>query len=201
MPIQLAYAISVPIESVGTTHVEIRLSTRSRRHCHAHLEEGKVVVTVPATMPPSDREDMARRLARRLLGPRGRRISSDAELESRAFELADRYLEGVRPTSIRWVTNQARRWGSCTPATGAIRLSARLQSFPDYVVDSVIIHELAHLLEPTHSPAFRALAGRYPRLMEADAFLSGFEHGRSTALAGSTPAQEPTWDADDVEDA
>jgi predicted metal-dependent hydrolase len=178
MPVQLAYAIYVPIETIGSATVEIRLSTRSRRHCHAHLEEGKVVVTVPATMSPADREEMARQLARRLLVPKGRRITSDADLELRAHELADRYLEGVRPTSIRWVTNQGRRWGSCSPATGRIRLSARLRSFPSFVVDSVIVHELSHLIEPSHSPHFWELARRFPRHKEAEAFLEGFEHGR-----------------------
>jgi predicted metal-dependent hydrolase len=201
MPTQLAYAIHVPIESIGSAKVEIRLSTRSRRYCHAHLEDGKVVVTVPASMSVTEREEMAHRLARRLLIPAGRPIRSDEQLLRRAHDLADRYLDGVRPTSIRWVTNQARRWGSCSPSTGRIRLSSRLQGFPDWVVDSVIVHELAHLIEPSHSPAFRELVARYPRQPEADAFLAGFEHGRANLQAPLAPIPELAWgDEDDVVD-
>lgn len=200
--IQLAYSIPVPLGQTGFAKVEIRVSTRRRKSAQAHLEAGKVVVVVPAAMSVKDREEVAARLALKVLDhSKAKRIGTDRDLERRAHQLGDRYLDGVRPASIRWVENQARRWGSCTPSTGAVRLSTRLQSMPEWVLNAVIVHELAHLLEASHSPAFRELAGRYPRHAEADAYLLGFEHGASTASMPLGPLPEEPWGQDDVEHA
>lgn len=107
------------------------------------------------------------------------RPADPAELEQRAADLARRYLDPVvghpvRPGSVRWVPNQHHRWGSCTPATGRIRLSDTMQGFPAWVVDHVLLHELAHLVEPNHGPRFNALAKSHPRAMEAEGFLTGW---------------------------
>jgi predicted metal-dependent hydrolase len=69
------------------------------------------------------------------------------------------------------VDNQRQRWGSCTPQDGTIRISSRVQGYPGWVVDAVIVHELAHLVEANHSPAFHALADRFPRQERATGFL------------------------------
>ena len=92
-----------------------------------------------------------------------RRKPSDAELMKRARALSDRHLGGLaEPESVRWVDNQQARWGSCTPGDRTIRLSARLQGMPVWVVDYVLVHELAHLLEPGHDAAFWALGRPLP---------------------------------------
>src|SRR5690625_7267627 len=58
--------------------------------------------------------------------------SSAADLVEVAEAMSRRYFEGrLRPTSIRWVTNQnVSRWASTTTSTGDIRISHRLQSVP-----------------------------------------------------------------------
>jgi predicted metal-dependent hydrolase len=94
----------------------------------------------------------------------------EVDLPSRAAVLARRYDLPV-PTSIRWVDNQQHRWGSCTPDDGTIRISSRMAAFPEWVVDGVVVHELAHLAVANHSPAFHALADRYPRMERVAGFL------------------------------
>ena len=101
-----------------------------------------------------------------------------------------RYLDGVVPTSIRWSRSQNKRWGSCTVSTGDVRISDRLRAVPTWVLDAVIVHELAHLLEPTHSPRFRELEHRYPRQKEAECFLEGYVLGLDTGRDEATP---PRW--------
>jgi predicted metal-dependent hydrolase len=92
----------------------------------------------------------------------------------RALELSRRWLDGrAVPVSVRWSTDQNSRWGSCTPGDGTIRLSARLRPFPTWVVDYVLVHELAHLLVADHGPAFQALMARYPKAERARGFLEG----------------------------
>ncbi|NPA31953.1 MAG: M48 family metallopeptidase, partial [Chloroflexi bacterium] len=97
---------------------------------------------------------------------------SDADLEKRARALNRRYFDGrLRWQSIRWSTRQNKRFGSCTPARGTIRISHRLQRVPRWVLDYVLMHELAHLVEPNHSPRFWALVNRYPLAERARGYL------------------------------
>lgn len=160
--------------------VEVRASARRRRTVTAFREQGRLVVVVPARMPREQIPGYVQDLVRRLTARERRRSVSDTQLAARAAELSARYLEGrPTPTSVRWVDNQNSRWGSTTPAHGTIRLSTRLATMPAYVVDAVLVHELAHLLVPGHGPDFRAWEARYPRLAEAQAFLAGYEHARA----------------------
>ncbi len=100
-----------------------------------------------------------------------RKTASDGiDLEWRAGELAVRYRLPT-PDSIRWVTNQEWRWGSCTPAERTIRISSRLVGEPAWVLDYVIVHELAHLRVRGHGAAFWALVNRYPKAERARGFL------------------------------
>ena len=120
------------------------------------------------------------KMVRRVLAGERRRMRSDDQLLARARALAAGYLDGsVSPAAVRWVDNQSRRWGSCTPEDGTIRLSRRLEGMPDYVVDYVLLHELVHLVEPGHGPSFHALMSRYPKRERAEGYLEAMDshHG------------------------
>lgn len=68
---------------------------------------------------------------------------------------------GVAPPPVK-LSNARSQWGSCSRATG-IRLNWRLAMFPLHLVDYVVAHELAHLVEMNHSPAFwRTVERIYP---------------------------------------
>jgi predicted metal-dependent hydrolase len=77
------------------------------------------------------------------------------------------------------------RWGSCSPATGTIRISDRLAGVPGWVLDAVLVHELAHLIHADHSAAFHELANRHPRAADSDVFLAGYSLGLQRAERGS----------------
>jgi predicted metal-dependent hydrolase len=174
--------------------VEVRRSTRRRRSVTAYREDGRTVVVVPQRMSRAEIvpyvEELVGRLAER--ERRGRR--TDAELQARAALLSRRHLEGrAVPTSVRWVGNQRRRWGSCTPADGTIRLSDRLAPMPEHVVDYVLLHELVHLLVADHGPDFERWMRGYPRLLEARAFLAGVDHATGRGLrAEPDDSEAPT---------
>jgi len=155
----------------------------------ASWDDGRIVVLVPSRLGAAERDAVVDELVQRLLRRAPMLHSDDTELEERSAELADRYLDGVRATSVRWVGNQRRRWGSCSPGSGQIRVSDRLRPVPPWVLDAVLVHELAHLLEPTHSRRFRALAARYPRMAEADTFLHGFSVGLEKS--DGSPHEDP----------
>ena len=103
-----------------------------------------------------------------------RQQKSDETLETRARLLNRRYFDGkLTWQSIRYVTNQNKRFGSCTPSQGTIRISHRVSEMPAWVRDYVLVHELAHLVEPNHSRAFWDLVNRYPKTERARGYLIG----------------------------
>lgn len=77
-----------------------------------------------------------------------------------------------------------------------IRLSHRLQVMPSWVVDYVLVHELAHLAEPTHSSRFWRLVDRYPDAARARGYLEGYTAGIKD---GGGPAGEVPGTAGDVD--
>jgi predicted metal-dependent hydrolase len=163
-----------PLKRSSQSRVEVRRSARRRRTVSAYREGDRTVVLLPARMSAAEEERWVGVMLDKLAAQESRRRLGDADLAERAGRLSARYLAGrACPASVRWVTNQNTRWGSCTPAEGSIRLSHRLQGMPDYVVDYVLLHELAHLLVPGHGPDFWALLDAYPRTERARGFLEG----------------------------
>jgi predicted metal-dependent hydrolase len=157
--------------------VRVRRSARRRRTVSAYRDGDAVVVLIPDRFSPDEEREWVATMLTRLANKRGARFRSDEELLERALSLATRYLpRAPRPASVRWVTNQNSRWGSCTPADGTIRLSHRLRPLPDWVIDYVLIHELAHLQEPGHTPAFWRLVEGYPQAQRAQGFLEGIAY-------------------------
>lgn len=182
--------------------VEVRRSARRRRTVSAYRDGDRTIVLLPARMSRADEarwvDVMLARLEAQERRRGGRASRGDAELEARAGELARRYFDGAtKPSSVRWVSNQGARWGSCTPADATIRLSDRLRAAPAWVIDYVLVHELAHLLEPGHGPRFQALVDRYPKAERARGYLLGV-----TAAGGNrVPDGEADGEgADDVVD-
>jgi predicted metal-dependent hydrolase len=179
-------------------NVEIRVSSRRKKTAGAHWEGDRIIVVVPPHLRGVDRDEMVDHLSRRLHRHRPYLHASDVHLEERAEVLGDRYLDGIRPSSIRWSTTQNKRWGSCTLLTREIRISERLRVVPSWVLDAVIAHELAHLIEPNHSPRFKELENRYPRKREADTFLDGYSLGLHMPDDGGTSPGPDTEDDSDI---
>lgn len=147
--------------------VEVVRSARRRKTVQARVVGGVLQVRIPAAMSAAEEQRWVAEMSRRI---ERRHRAQGVDLEARAEALARRHRL-PRPRSVRWVGNQAARWGSCTPGSGEIRISDRLGGFPPWVVDYVLVHELAHLVEPDHSPAFWSLVDRYPKAERAKGFL------------------------------
>jgi hypothetical protein len=147
--------------------IELVRGTRRRKHVEAVLVGDRLRVSFPRWMSISEAQVTAEELAERM---RRRTDSSAIDVAARARRLAREY-EMPRPRSVRWVDNMRQRWGSCTPEDGSIRVSARLAAYPSWVLDYVLVHELAHLLVPSHGPAHDALVDRFPQSERARGFL------------------------------
>ncbi len=153
--------------------VRIIRSARRKRTISARQEGNTLVVYLPTGLSSAEEQEWIERMRRRLEQSRERRrLNSDEALRQRAEELNREYFGGeLKVESIRFVTNQNHRFGSCTPSTRTIRISHRLAEMPSWVLDYVIVHELAHLLQPNHSARFWKLVNRYKLTERARGFL------------------------------
>ncbi|GAA4625275.1 YgjP-like metallopeptidase domain-containing protein [Cellulomonas oligotrophica] len=183
--------------------VEVRRSRRRSRTVSAWREGDVTVVAIPAGFTRSQEREWVGRMVARLAAQEGRRRPSDAQLASRATDLSRRYLGGrAVPTSVRWSSNQGRRWGSCTPTDGTIRISDRVRGMPRWVLDYVLLHELVHLLVPGHGPDFWAELATYPHTGRARGFLEGYGYAQDRGARPSPDgADEPPGDDEDDVDA
>ncbi len=163
---------------MSAPEVEVRRSKRRRRTVSAYREDERIVVLLPASFTAAEESEWVATMIRRIEKSEQHPVLTDADLLARALRLSDEYLGGLAtPESVRWVSNQRSRWGSCTPSDRTIRLSERLQTMPVWVLDYVIVHELSHLLEPGHDESFWAWVDRYPKSRKAQGYLLGWSEG------------------------
>lgn len=181
--------------------VEVRRSRKRVRTVTAYREGDTTVVSIPARFTRAQEREWVHRMVTRLAAQERRRRPSDEQLTSRAAELSARYLGGrATPTSVTWSGRQGRRWGSCTPVDGTIRISTRVRGMPPWVLDYVLLHELTHLLQPGHGPEFWALLGAYPRTERARGFLEGVSFAEERGAGAQRPdADDDVLDDDDDE--
>lgn len=167
------------------TKIEIRFSARRKRSVSAVREGDRIIINAPKSIAKAELDSIVTELVAKL-DLRKALSTSHEELEKRARQLSVQYLhldlfeKHPKGVTVKWVSNQNSRWGSCTPATGAIRISHRLQKAPHYVIDAVVLHELIHLLVANHGPKFQALMESFPEHKMAQEFLRGYSLGEQS---------------------
>jgi predicted metal-dependent hydrolase len=152
--------------------IEIIRSRQRRKTVSGRLENGVLVIRAPEGISDAELAPIIDNLKGRLQRRKTAIPQTDQELEKRAGELNRKYFNNrLRWRSIRYVTNQNQRFGSCTPQDGTIRLNHRLATMPTWVRDYVLVHEMAHLEEANHGPRFWKLVNRYPLTERARGYL------------------------------
>jgi predicted metal-dependent hydrolase len=155
--------------------IEVIRSTRRKRTIQAAMTEGRLEVRVPDGLDPAEEARLVEQITRRVVR---KLTSSKVDLAARADELARTY-DLPAPVSVEWSARQMKRWGSCTPHSGRIRISNRLASMPGWVLDSVLVHELAHLEVAGHGRDFQELVVRYELTERAKGYLIAKGEGQT----------------------
>ncbi len=156
--------------------VRVIRSARRTRTVQARLVGGVVEVRIPARFTARQEREAVEEMVGRLRKKSTSSARSDADLTRRAQRLNREILEGRASIgSIRWVSNQTTRWGSCSVATADIRITDRLRDAPDYVLDAVIVHELTHTFIPGHTAEFWGWADRAPSAERAKGYLEAMQ--------------------------
>jgi predicted metal-dependent hydrolase len=164
-----------------TLPIRIVATRRRRRTVAARLRSGVFELLVPEWMSQAERERWAQEMRTRLERRVERSRPSDERLAERARLLNDRHFGGrLRWTSVAF-DDMSHRWGSCTFTTGAIRIARRAASLPEWVLDYLLVHELAHLEHSDHGPAFHELENRYPLTERARGYLMAIDAGMAAA--------------------
>lgn len=130
---------------------------------------------VPDGLEPDEESRLVGELVGRV---RRKATAAGIDLDVRVGELSAAYGLPI-PAAIEWSERQKRRWGSCS-ADGRIRISSRLASMPDWVLDWVLIHEMAHLVVGGHGARFDELVAQYPLSERAKGYLMAVSERSST---------------------
>lgn len=165
--------------SMASLPVKVIASARRKKTVAARVVNGVIEVRVPAAMPTKERDRHVDTLVAKV---ERQRSADHIDLVARARLLSKRF-DLPTASSVAWSARQKLRWGSCTPSTGAIRISDRMAGFPTWVIDYVLVHELAHLAEPNHSRRFHELVAAYPKAERAEGFLIAVSLGHAADLA------------------
>lgn len=158
--------------------IEITRSDKRVKTVSATLKGDVLQVLSPARLTDEELQPIIERLQSRLAKRVQRKALNDADLEQIARQLnRAHFANRLNWASIAWSTRQNKRYGSCTPATRTIRISAQLAEMPRFVLEYVVMHELAHLLEANHSAKFWKLVNRYPLTERARGYLMARDLG------------------------
>ncbi len=133
--------------------IELRLSCSTgagRSQSHSHWHDDHLMMVIKEGTGPAELGKMIRRAVRR------RALSL---FETRLHHYAQQM--GL-PPPVLGLSSARTRWGSCSLKSG-IRINWRLIHLSQHLIDYVIVHELAHLIEMNHSPRFWAVVSQaYP---------------------------------------
>jgi predicted metal-dependent hydrolase len=138
---------------------------------------------VPDSMPQAERERWAEAMRKRLERRLQRSLPNDERLEHRARALNDRLFGG----GLRWTSigfgEMKNQWASCAFTVGEIRVANRAARLPGWVVDYLLVHELAHLQHSDHGAGFHELENRYELTERAKGYLMALDNVAAEAAA------------------
>ena len=181
---------NLPVLPPGLPEYRVIRKERRKRSISAFRQAGVIEIHIPARLSKRQELELIPEMIEMVLKREAKARKGDDQLLKISLELLAKYLPDFyeRPTSITW-RQMNERWGSCTTVDGTIRISERLITAPDYVLNYIIFHELIHLRVHAHDKNFYEYLERYTEQSRAEAFLEGYEIGSQSADFGATDAQ------------
>lgn len=181
---------NLPVLPPGLPEYRVIRKERRKRSISAFRQAGVIEIHIPARLSKRQELELIPEMIEMVLKREAKARKGDDQLLKISLELLANYLPDFyeRPTSITW-RQMNERWGSCTTVDGTIRISERLITAPDYVLNYIIFHELIHLRVHAHDKNFYEYLERYTEQSRAEAFLEGYEIGSQSADFGATDAQ------------
>lgn len=165
--------------------IRIVATRRRRRTVAARLRSGVLEIMVPDSMPVAERRRWAEVMRERVGRKLRRSAPTDERLDRRARAINSRLFGG----RLRWrsigFADMVHQWASCAYVSGEIRVATRARELPDWVVDYLLAHELAHLEHSDHGAGFWEMVNRYALSERARGYLMALDHAAAAALEAS----------------
>ena len=167
-------ALDQTLPGIDEGEIVVIRSKKRKRSISAFRQGGKIVISIPARLTKAEEREVVPEMIAKI---RAKEVAPDeTELSNQIDQLLSKYAPEItiRPASVAW-RSMNERWGSCTSVDRTIRIATKLQRAPKYVLDFVLYHEAIHLYIYDHGSEFQEFLKRYPRHLEAEAFLEGYE--------------------------
>lgn len=153
--------------------VKIIRSPRRRRSVGARLVNDLLLINAPLALSQERLDkivnDFKLKFAKKKLKTE---LDKEKNLSNLACTLNKEYFDNkLKIESIEYATNQNSRFGCCNYRTAKIRISHKIGLMPQWVRKYVLIHEMAHLIQPNHSRAFWDIVCRYRLTERARGYL------------------------------
>jgi len=152
----------------GDVHVSAPIGM-PRKEVERFIEEHREWITEARKKTCENQQRRAAFYHRLPLQTRAQADDALQRLKALIEPMVERHSEemGVRPSLVCYKA-MISRWGVCNVRNKSICFSAYLLLLPQWCVEHVVVHELCHLLEPSHNARFHALMDQYfPRWKEA----------------------------------
>ncbi|MCK5760063.1 MAG: M48 family metallopeptidase [Candidatus Delongbacteria bacterium] len=151
-------------------NVVIQRSKRRKKTLQAVLKGDTVKVLVPFTTGDIEINKFLDKFLKKL-ERKNIILNNDKELLSRANKLKKKFIPDAPDFTIVFQESLKRTWGKCFTNQRKIVINPVLATYPKWVLDFVIVHEIAHLLIPNHGKEFRELVDRFKLKERAVGFL------------------------------
>lgn len=160
--------------------IPVAIEYRNVKNINLYIKppDGRILVTAPRRVSKKrimefvdSKAGWIEQTRRRMLEARERQMAdrltrvTKGQLEamrSNVEKYVDRWEPVMGVHASAWTLRDMKtRWGSCSVDSGRIRLNKRLALYPEDCLEYVIVHELCHLLEPSHNQRFKMLMGSF----------------------------------------
>ena len=165
MEIRLTYRrtsrLSMRIVKNGDVHVSVPIGM-SRREVETFISQHQEWI-VEARKKTVKRQNQRTAFFNQLpLTTKIQKVEATERIRLLVEPMLERHIKvmEVRPSSVRYKP-MISRWGMCNVKERSICFSTYLLLLPDWCVEHVVVHELCHLLEPSHNARFHALMDKY----------------------------------------
>ncbi len=172
MAIQVTYRrtsrLSMRIVKNGDVHVSAPIGI-SREKVTAFIKEHREWIDQARKKTSECRKQRAAFFNKLPLATRAQADEALKRLKALVEPMVERHAKemGVQPSRVYYKPTIS-RWGQCNIKDRSICISAYILLLPEWCVEHVVVHELCHLLEPSHNARFHALMDKYfPRWKEA----------------------------------